>query len=350
MDGRLACCAAHAAGEILDSLSFPVEKAIDPTTPDGYLRIVGQMRRALEAATAEGEAQAIRDALRVLDVDWGNITADGRERVLEATRAAIGTAPARVMPQVRTAFRITGPRVMGEARRGSVRRFGLQIGTSLSQRDRAAERYVRISAGNFITDQYGIRRDELVGTARDIVARGLAEGSGRDAIAGRLHAALGSSVMRGTPYWQVVAGQFVNSARTFSQLGAFQEAGVERWVFEAVLDEVTTDICRYYHGKTFSVGASVATRDRLASLRDPSEIYDADPWLRTGRDAEGNRIIYFDRNGERTVVAQVERSGVGSRDDTGEYSGGLSSERLASEGAEMPPLHGNCRSTIEPLV
>lgn len=349
-DSGLACCMAHAATEIAEALRLPVEKAIDPLTRGGYLRIVAQVRRALAGATADAEASAVREALRLLDVDWANMSSQARDAVVDAARIAIGTAGPRAMPSVAAVLRVSGPRVMGETRAAATRRYAFEIGTSLSARDRAAERYVRISTANFVRDHYGVRADELSARAREVVARGLEEGAGRQAIAAGLRAELGDRVMRGDSYWQVVAGQFTNSARTFSQIGAFQEAGVQAYTFSAVLDEVTTDECRFYDGQTFSMGTAVAARDRLSSLTDPDDVYRVAPWVRSGTMEDGTRAIYVDRGAGREVIATIDRSGVGARDDRGAYSGAMSGRALEAMTPPMPPLHANCRSTIEPAA
>lgn len=347
-DSGAACCAAHAATEIAEMLRIPVEKAIDPLTPGGYLRIVAQVRRALAGATAQGEAAAVREAMRVLDVDWANMSAAARTATIEAARAAIGTAGVRAMPHVSNVLQVSGSRVMGETRAAAVRRYGFEIGVSLSQRDRAAERYVRISTANFIRDHYGVRADEMSARAREVVARGLEEGIGREAIAHALKTELGDQVMRGNAYWQVVAGQFTNSARTFSQIGAFQEAGIESFEFSAILDEATTDECRFYDGQVFPLATAVAARDRLSNLTDPDDVYRVSPWVRSGTAEDGSRILYVDRGSGREVIATIDRSGVGSRDDRGTYTSALTGASLASMTPPIPPLHANCRSTIQP--
>lgn len=347
-DSGTACCAVHAAGEIAKALGLPVSKAIDPLSPSGYMRIVAQVRRALSGAAIQGEAAAVKEALRVLDVDWPNMTTAARTATIQAAREAIGTAAARAMPSVSNVLRVSGTRVMGETRVATTRRYGFQIGVSLSARDRAAERYVRISTANFVRDHYGVRADELSARARDVVATGLEEGLGREAIANALKTELGEQVMRGDAYWQVVAGQFTNSARTFSQIGAFQEAGVESFEFSAILDEVTTDECRFYDGQVFPLSVATAARDRLSNLTNPDDVYRASPWVRSGKDEDGNRVLYVDRGQGREVIATIDRSGVGARDDRGSYTGALSGAALSSMTPPIPPLHANCRSTIQP--
>jgi SPP1 gp7 family putative phage head morphogenesis protein len=347
-DSGLACCAAHAAGQIAEAMHLPVEKAIDPLSPSGYLRIVAQIRRALEEATSVAETEAVANAMRLLDVDWPNLSAAARDAVVEAARLAIGAAPVRAMPRLAAVLRATGPRVMGETRAAATRRFDLSIGTSLSQRDYAAERYARLSTANFIRDHYGVRRDELAARAREVVARGLEEGRGREAIAASLRAELGDRVMRGDSYWQLIAGQFTNTARTFSEIGAFQDAGVEAYEFSAILDEVTTDECRFYDGQVFPLSTAVAARDRLSTLTNPDDVYAVSPWVRSGTMEDGSRVIYVDRGNGREVIATIDRSGVGTRDDRGAFSTSLTPAQIGAMTPPIPPLHANCRSTIQP--
>lgn len=350
IDSGFACCAARAAGEIAEALRLPVEKTIDPLNRGGFLRIVAEIRRALVGATAEAEASAVREALKALDVDWSNISTAARSAVVDAARIAIGAAPVRAMPAVEAALRVAGPRVMGDTRAAATRRYGFQIATGLSQRDRAAERYVRLSTANFVRDHYGVRLDELSATVREVVARGLEEGFGRSEIATRLAAALGDRVMRADSYWQLIAGQFANSARTFAQITAFQDAGIQSYQFSAVMDEVTTDECRFYDGQVFSMGAATAARDRLSGLTDPDQVYSASPWVRSGTAEDGSRILYVDRGGGagREVIATIDRSGVGARDDRGSFSNALSGRALEAATPPIPPLHAYCRSTIIP--
>lgn len=349
MEGCLACRAADAAGVILEkAMHVPVEKAIDPLDPRGFMRIVAQLRRSLSGIAEAEQGAALRAAMQHLDVDWRVISSEQRSAVIEAARQAIGSGAARMLPRVSQTFQIVGPRIAGESRASSVRRFGLDIGVSLTEPDTRAIEYVRRSTSAFVTDHLGVRRDELAQGARDIVASGLEEGLGSDDIAANLAAHLGAEIQRERAYWQVVAMAFANTARTYSQLGAFHDAGIQRYVFEAILDEVTTDVCRYYHGRSFDVGAAHRQIQQQATLENPDDVREANPWIRRGRDDDGNSILYFERGGDRVTVAQIDRSGVGSLDDTGAYSNGMTSEQLQTAGVPYPPLHGHCRSTIEP--
>ncbi len=350
MDGCLACRGAEAATAILETMHVHVEKAVDPLNPRDFLRIVAQLRRSLVGIQQQEQGTALRQAMHALDVNWRTISSAERSAVIEAARQAVGTGNLGMLPRIQQTFQIVGPRIAGESRRSSVRRFGLDIGTSLSEPDTRAIEYVRRSTTAFVTDHLGQRRDELAQSARDIVAAGLEEGSGSDDIAQRLAEHLGGEIQRSQSYWQVVAMAFANTARTYSQLGAFHEAGIQRYTFEAILDEVTSDICRYYHGMTFEVGAAHAQIQQQATLDDPEQVRESNPWIRRGRDDDGNAILYFMREEERVLVAQIDRSGLGTRDDTGSYSNGMSAGELQTAGVPYPPLHGRCRSTILPVV
>lgn len=346
--GHLACCARHVAEDLLlKSYGVDVRKALDPLDPDDFTKMVAQFARALEQATAGTEAAALRAALRALDVDWRNVGAEARERVAEAVRASLQPVGERVLPSIAEGFEIRGAETMAAARESAVTKFGLNIGVSLSQRDLDAEKYIRASYSNMITNAYGERVDALANMARDIVANGLEEGLGRDDIANGLNNALGDRLMRGRSYWQVVATSFMNTARTASQLNAFADAGIQQYRFEAVMDEVTTDQCRFYHDQVFSVGASIERMNAQMRASSVEDLQNTNPWVRVGRDEDGGRFMYVERNGEITKIADIDQSGVGTQ-SAGTYSNTTNSAGLSSLGVPYPPLHANCRSTIVP--
>lgn len=345
--GRLACCGIEAAETLLAKVhGINVSKALDPLDPDDFLVIVKRLADAMKAATAGAEAAALRAALVALDVDWPTLGVAEIDRIVEAARAALLPVTGQVLPSIIEQFEIRGPEVMAAAREGAVDRFGLNIATSLSLRDQQAEQYIRTAYSNMVTNAYGERIDALAASARDIVASGLENGLGRDDIANDLQELMGDALMRGRSYFQVVATSFMNTARTASLLNSYADAGIESYRFEAVMDEATTDQCRFYHDQVFSVSGGVAAMN--ATLRSGSleELQNANPWIRVGRDDDG-QFMYFERDGQQQVVARIESSGVGTQ-SAGTYSGGMSSAQLSANGIPWPPLHGNCRSTIVP--
>jgi len=339
--------AVAAADDLLrDVYRLDVAKALDPLDRRDFLVLVQRLGRALHGVSRDAEADALRRAFATLDVDWPNLSSRARDEVLRAARQALHGAQAKVLPRVDQIFELEGEKVVAGTRRATVRRFGLHIGAETTRTDERIATFVRQSESNFIRDEYGRRRDELGQRARDIVASGLEQGLGRDDITAELSASLGTVVSRGKPYWETVATSFANRGRTYTQLAAFDEADIEVFRFEAVLDEVTSEICRFMHGREFSVERAMQRFDDVEQARDPEAIADLQPWVRTGADDDGNQLLFYERGGRRRAVAQVDEAAVGHADKVGRYSHALGNDELEAAGVTVPPLHGRCRSTI----
>jgi SPP1 gp7 family putative phage head morphogenesis protein len=337
---------ADAAEEILRGV-YRVEKALDPLDRNDFMAIVRRLSRALAGVARPAEDAALRRAIERLDVDWPNLTPQARDQVVQAARQSLRTVEDQVLPQVEQLFEAEADRVVGRARRSVVRRFGLRIGADLTRTDERISRFVRESQGNFVRDEYGRRREEFSRRARDIVAAGVERGLGRDDIVGELSEVMGREAFdRSRDYWEVVSMVFTNRARTCTQLGAFEEAGIERFRFEAVLDEATSEVCRFMHGKVFTVERAMDRFREVERARDPELIREEQPFVQVGADDEGNEVLFYERGGRRRAVARVDEPAVGVRDQVGRYSKELSPAQLEAAGVTVPPLHGRCRSTI----
>jgi SPP1 gp7 family putative phage head morphogenesis protein len=343
----------HDAGEFLGSLlggclALPVEKALDLSTPRGFDRAVTLLGARLRQNSRVSDAAAVRDAVDVLDVDWHSTTAEQRRRLIARSIQAAGKAVAPVVTAVQVPFSRTAEEVVAATRRDARRKQGLAISADFNALDRRIVRHVVRSQGNFVRDEYGRRLDDFSERARRIVADGLEQGLGRDDIASNLNeAAQAVLVNRSLSSWDVVASAFVGQGRSFAQMSSYAEAGLRTYVIEAVLDEVTTPICRFMHGKIFSVSDALARFDKVERMDDPEDIKQVMPWVRHGVDKENGRsVLYVNGADGRVPLAEVLRSGVGNRDDRGEYRAMASDGALASAGVGLPPFHGRCRSTV----
>jgi SPP1 gp7 family putative phage head morphogenesis protein len=202
------------------------------------------------------------------------------------------------------------------------------------------------SQGFFVTNQYIERAEFFSARARNIVAEGLSQGLGQDEIARMLRAEIGNALgpARSGRYWNLIANVFVNRARTYGQLASYSEAGIERYRFEAILDERTTEQCRMLHGREWEVRRGLQQHIDVAGSPDPQAVKDIMPWFRTGRDENGDRVIFSQNQaGERTIMARILEPGIGVRDRIGRYE---TTRALNEISAVQPPLHGLCRSTI----
>jgi hypothetical protein len=347
MTHHLYSAALEAADELLHGIyRLGVAKALDPLDARDFLVIVQRLARALSGVSRDAEAAALRRALAALDVDWPTLSAAARDQVVRAAQQALGDLPAKVLPRVDQIFEIEAPSLVARSRRATARRFGLHIGATTTRTDDRIAAFVRRSEANFIRDQYGRRRDELGQRARDIIAVGLEQGLGRDEIVADLSAGLAPIASRGKPYWEVVAMSFANRGRTYAQLAAFDDAGVERYRFDAILDQVTSHVCRFMHGRQFSVRRAMLRFDEVEGARDPEAIAALQPWMRVGSDGAGSQVLFYERGGRRRVVAQIDEPAVGRSDQVGRYSRALSNDQLEAAGLMAPPLHGRCRSTL----
>lgn len=342
--------AGHAADDMLSSLGVPIRKALDPSTPRGFEGAVVRLAVTLRRFSRQPEADALRSAIAVLDVDWRALTPTRRS---ELVRLAL-TAAGRVIGMVHEAIRVPLGKAASEvvsATRTDARRKGLSIAADFNAVDRRAMDYVTRANSLFVRDEYGRRLERLGQKVKRTVAQGLERGLGRDDLAEKLqHIADASLAQPSASYWEVVAASFVGESRSLSQVSAYAEAGIERYVFSAVLDEHTTDTCRYLDGKVFQTADALRTFERLEAAEDPLAIKHVRPWVREKTGEDGKRQLLIEHSGERTMLAVVERSGFGARDDRGEFSRGLSSRELGSLGIELPPLHGLCRSSVLPDV
>jgi SPP1 gp7 family putative phage head morphogenesis protein len=339
---------ADVAEELLREVyRMDVAKALNPLDERDFLVIVQRIGRALQGVSRDAEADALRRALDTLDVDWPSLTPAAHAEVIRAAKKALGSAEAKVLPRVDRVFEVEAKNVVERSRRSAVKQFGLTIGTDTSKTDERIAKFVRESQGNFIRDEYGRRQEDFSERARDIVASGLERGLGRDDIATELGADLITAAANRTQaYWETVAMSFANRGRTYTQLAAFDEAEIQRYRFEAVLDEVTSEACRFMHGRVFSVERAMKRFRAVERARDPERIQDLQPWVQVGADDDGNQVLFYEKGGRRRVVAQVDEPSVGESDEVGGYSRELSPDELEAAGVTMPPLHGRCRSTI----
>lgn len=343
---RRGAAAAEDAVEIL--LQRSVRKSLDPLKPRDYVVIMDRLARRVRGTAGVDEARAMAAALDVLDVRWASMSDERVDAVVKAANDVLRRGVQNIPAKVEAALAVEGPGLAAATRSSAKRTFGLEITSDLQARDKRAEKFARSFTSNYVRDEMGRRVDAVSEKARAVVARGMARGLGSDQIGGSLRSALGDTVARSDAYWRVVAGSFTSHARTFSELGAFEDAGIESWAFEAVLDEATTEVCRFYHGRVFSTESATAHVDRMMELDDPEDIRNVSPWVKHGRNDEGEEFLYVKRGDKRVRIATIERSGFGTADDLGEFSRGKSTDALVKLGAVFPPLHGLCRSMIVP--
>jgi SPP1 gp7 family putative phage head morphogenesis protein len=355
---RLGAAVALAGEQVIyrELAAAPVAKAsgqIDPRSPEDFLRIVDQVARALRRATQGAEADAVRQVIDQLDVDWPHLTDADRMRIVRAANEAIASVPPAIMPKVHEVLDLEAGRVVRRTRRSVKQTFSLKISSDFTRTDERIAQFVARSQTNFIRDEYGRRQVAFSEKARQIVSRGIAQGLGRDDISRELRETFrNTAVNRSAFYWDVVASAFVGRARSLVEVSSYAEAGISHYLIVAVLDEVTTDICRFLHGKRFSVGASMAQFARIERLRDPERIKHEQPWLQVRQDRRGNRVIVVPaaRGDVRVAVVEDSAERKHAKDERGRFRSGISAAKLETLNVGPPPYHGMCRTQTVPEV
>jgi len=142
-------------------------------------------------------------------------------------------------------------------------------------------------------------------------------------------------------YSRILASIHANTVRTVANLVAFDTQGTRNFRFEAVLDERTSEVCRFMHGRVFSVPAALSAFEAAVAGGSLEELAASHPWAHVS----GNRI-FVRTGGNAKEVATVEEAGAGTAGKIGRYSTEYSDEELAALGVAVPPLHPHCRSTI----
>ncbi len=286
----------------------------------------------LVAARAEwSESEMSAFYRRIESVDWPVATEREREAAWAAALSLFRGA------DVRALLSEWGPAVAEEASAwAGVTRAALHdsllpsIGLELSGPDKTAVDAVGDQAGLFVRDRLGVESAWLTTHGREVVARGLRDGLGREAIAADLRAELPAMWTRyGENYSRVVASNAMVRARSISQAGAYRDAGIERYEIMAVMDERTTVICQGLNGQIITVASGAAVTERAAAARDVDELRAANPFVRERLTDEGRRVLQTTLGVDLMYV-----------EEDGTFDRVLANDELATGGGiGFPPYH-----------
>ena len=324
-----------------------VEKAppkdLDPNDRRDMAKIVRELTAGInDPAERVERAAMIRELADMQEIDWQDLTPDERVELLGTAAATVGGAvvASGAAAIIGTTATGTGSMVVSATRKSVGASLGISLRTSLNLMDRRIVAGVKAQAGHYMTDRGGNLRDRLTREGQRVVEAALADGLGSAEIARRLEGAWLSDQTfgRNRSYAELCAQAWTQDARSYSQIASYQEAGIQRYRIEAVMDEVTTTICQELDGKTFDVGTSMRQFEQRGAWSDPREIKSAAPWVRTA----GGALFINPPGGERTEI--------GSLDDEGVFRFAMSDQALQDSGVGYPPFHGYCRTTTVPVV
>ena len=346
----MSCCgdrklisAVQAADELLLALGrpLPLEKADDPNDRKQFDRIVARILRELMAVTENLDTTFAVRVLNALDVDLEEMTAAERENFLQKAELAL-PRPARYAKVVAPVFAAEAESLVALARLKALDDVAVPL---IDFADDAVVQHLADGQAYYVAAAMQQRNLILNQQIRTLVGKALEQGWTRAYLTKQLEKILEPEIIlaRQGNYLDVVAASFVGYARTYGRLTAYRDADIREYVWESVLDEVTCDVCRFLHGTVFEVQAGLSVFERMTGNLDSSK--EAAPWIRVGPNEFGERTLYTKAFGHRRELAVVTRSGVGNRDDLGEYSTTYDARKLEGIGACVPPIHGRCRCT-----
>jgi len=152
--------------------------------------------------------------------------------------------------------------------------------------------------------------------------------------------------IRSGNYAVVSASVAMQRARNFSHVSGYRDAGFEFMEVSNPVDERTTEICRFMDGQIINVNQAYDLSMDASMVATPEDIKKVNPFMRTVNE-RGRRYIETARG---TRMAEITRSGMGTRDDAGQHRQMLSSKQFPQVAAVgPPPYHHLCRSITVPV-
>lgn len=368
--------AADVLDEALDALGIELMMAAkrDPFSRAGFDAMVAAVASEATRAMAQAQRDALRLAAPLLRRNWAELDEVRLELAIAEVGDAMKTGLASGAPAVASVFGRAWSQTSAESWDASVELYGLRKrGARRSEIAFAERRGSRWSTGQpdpvfegidpeaadhartasqfYIRDATGRIVDGPVAQAiRDKVAEGVRDGLDQRTIAGDIGKVVaGTTAARSRDYLVMASSVATARARSYGVLKSFEEAAISYTEFRAVLDEVTSQVCRFMHKRRFEVRAQLQRFDDVA--RAPlGAVKEIQPFMRVGRDGEGQRAVGVRDPGTREFVpfASVTRSGLGVKDDPGEFRPLVSDSRIQALGCCTPPLHPHCRSILVP--
>ena len=311
---------------------------------EAFVLRIKRIGRQLDLLARPRDKAAARKATKRLDVNWPKLTAAQRKEVIAQAEKDMAKGAAKYLPQVEAVFETQAPKIVANTRENMKSRIRVRVSAKTATIDEKTAATVVREDSFYVRDGAGNHRAKLSAKARKIVASGLKLGLGNDEIGEKLAETM-QRLARPRSYWDMIASNFAARARNYTQMEVLEEAGIKEYRFSAVLDEATTAICRYMHGRTFSVKSAIKRIRQVQALEDPEDLDQVLGWVREGTDDDGHRHMYYERGGKKHAIARVTRP-TSERDDRGGFSHGLGTPALERAGIMMPPLHANCRSVV----
>lgn len=317
-----------------------MKKAADPKMPRGFDQLADKLTRGLAYEDRQWFKPYLRKYMNVIAVDWKRMSKNRHREIWNKAERVIKKADVRRLTDPWTQRITLDMKVVAKGTKRHLRNHYMpRINTALTQPDTKAIGQIGKQQGWFLRDQMGKRSEALTKHGERVVKQGLKDGWGREQIAKELEKTVGGMWQKyGRNYSRAVASVALSRARSWSEVKSYQSASIEQLEFQAILDESTTDICRFCDGQVISVNDCADLLERGAGVNKPEDIRTVNPFVNVVRDKETGQRSLFTATG--TKLADITRSGMGVRDDRGEFRSNLFGNQLPKNAhIGPPPLH-----------
>lgn len=140
--------------------------------------------------------------------------------------------------------------------------------------------------------------------------------------AGALPASVAQGKAATAAYYEMLNATNITYARNFGQINLMAEVGIETLVFNAILDRVTSVVCNQMNGRTFTIQQAMQHQQSVLGAANVEALKGIAPFTR-------NLKEFGLKEGQKLTSAKASAS-------------------LAAAGVIIPPLHGRCRSELQP--
>ncbi len=289
--------------------------------------------------------------LNINNLDQGELASLVHE-VKSGIQPAIDSGLGLAAPQVTEHFKVAIKTVHDASQTYLAQSYFPQTAISFRQVDELAVERMGDMNGWYVRNSSGQASDYLSKQAGQIAQEGLKQGIGSDVIAGQMIKKLPDIYRKWSfNYARTVARAGISRARSYSEVSAYQQAGITYLEIVAMLDERTTDVCRSLDGTIVEVSEADAALTAQHNLSDPTDIKDTAPfltaWSNPHKTGHPREVVV---SGKQLHVATITRSGVGNVDDRGDFKRHMGTKDLNKAGVTVPPFHFNCRSMTVPRV
>lgn len=266
-------------------------------SPVRWKRLTAKLERLLQRTWNAQQEAAIEAAIERLENAGEAFTSEDLEIVMATLEEHLG----------RPMTELIGDEVASIQQSAYEEAFkDLDLELTFGKKDARVLRWLEQDALYWIETYYEREvRDQLQETMRDV----LGSGESRLNAGKRLQQELGERVKKDNLYWEGLSNHITTRTREFAKVSGYLQAGVTFIEIRAVLDNRTSEICRYMHGRVFKVTDARNIREKLIRTDTPDEIKRVAPWISGG-------------SAKRMKTA-----------------------KLADEGVILPPYHWNCRTT-----